>query len=86
MCVLHWSYYVSLQVLNLFLALMLNSFATDSINKNKEKMAENKKMKQGWKKLKGLFKSKQKVSPDFLPNTQQLALILEIASCVYHYW
>lgn len=40
---------------------MLNSFATDSIKKNKEKMGENKKMKQGWDKLKGLFKSKQKV-------------------------
>ena len=45
------------QVLNLFLALMLNSFATDSISKNKEELQDSSKMKQGWKKLKGLFKS-----------------------------
>lgn len=42
-------------MLNLFLALMLNSFATDSLNK-KEEEKDNNKMKAGWKKLKGLFK------------------------------
>ena len=44
-----------LQVLNLFLALMLNSFATDSLKRKDD--VDNSKMKQGWKKLKGLFKT-----------------------------
>ena len=36
---------------------MLNSFATDSLNKGKDELKEDK-MKEGWNKLKGLFKPK----------------------------
>ena len=45
-----------IKVLNLFLALLLNSFATDSLRKTKDTKKD--KMKQGWDKLKNLFKSK----------------------------
>jgi hypothetical protein len=44
-------------VFNLFLALLLNSFASDSIRRNKDTKEESK-MKQGWQRLKGLFKAK----------------------------
>ena len=50
-----WRLFV-FQVLNLFLAMLLNSFASDSIQRNKETKGDDDKMKKGWKRLKGLFK------------------------------
>jgi len=53
------------QVLNLFLALLLNSFATDSLQSNQDKESqEDSKMKQGWNKIKKLFKRKNKVKQE----------------------
>ena len=51
------------QVLNLFLALLLNSFATDSLRRSKE-TREDSKMKMGWKRLKGIFSKRSQVEPE----------------------
>ena len=49
------------QVLNLFLALLLNAFASESLRGDKGDKEDNK-MKQGWRKLKSIFKKKKNVS------------------------
>ena len=46
------------QVLNLFLALLLNSFASDNLHKNTE-VRDKSKVKQGWERLKNIFKNKR---------------------------
>ena len=50
--------YVMWQVLNLFLALLLNSFASDKLDENKE-VRDKSKVKQGWERLKSIFKNKR---------------------------
>ncbi len=40
----------------MFLALLLNSFATDSLQNQRKAEMEGSKVKQGWNRLKGLFK------------------------------
>lgn len=63
------------KVLNLFLALLLNSFASDSIKRNKE-TKEDSKMKQGWKRLKGLFKPKSSSVEPAIEKKPSIANIL----------
>ena len=45
-------------MLNLFLALLLNSFASDNLHKNTE-VRDKSKVKQGWERLKNIFKNKR---------------------------
>ena len=56
------------QVLNLFLALLLNSFANDSLQqgggKKDQESKEDSKMKKGWNRLKNVFKKKNKVKQE----------------------
>ena len=51
------------QVLNLFLALLLNAFASDGLKSDDKADKEDSKVMQGWRKLKNIFKkSKPTVS------------------------
>ena len=45
-------------MLNLFLALLLNSFASDKLHKNTD-VRDKSKVKQGWDRLKSIFKNKR---------------------------
>ena len=49
------------QVLNLFLALLLNAFATDGLKSDTKNEKEDSKMTRGWHMLKRLFKKKKPV-------------------------
>lgn len=49
-------------VLSLFLALLLNSFASDSLKRDTD-TKEDSRMKQGWKRIQSLFKKKS-IEPD----------------------
>ena len=53
-----WLYF---QVLNLFLALLLNAFATDGLKSDEKTEKEDSKMTRGWHMLKRLFKKKKPV-------------------------
>ena len=53
------------QVLNLFLALLLNKFGQENLKKQKQ-LQQNTRMKAGWKRLQGLLKKNTRVQPRFL--------------------